>query len=176
MAIASTAAMAAPKSKPLTVWIMPNGASPQEILEKRLELYTKKTGIPTKVEVLDWGEAWNRITAALSGAQQAPDVLQLGTTWIPYFASRKEIKPLNDELSSIQPNRFVPVSWNTTQIDEDTTIYSVPWFIDIRAVLANKRILAEHGITRIQSKPTRASRMPFARSTARMKSLKMAPM
>ena len=148
LALASTAAIAAPKQKPLTVWIMPNGASPQEILEKRLEIYTKKTGIKTNVVVLDWGEAWTRITAALSGAQQAPDVLQLGTTWIPYFASRKEIKPLNSYLTNIQPERFVPVSWNTTHIDEDTTIYSVPWFIDIRAILANKRVLAEHGITK----------------------------
>ena len=49
----TVAVCAAPK--PLTVWIMPNGASPQETLEKRLELFTKKTGIPTKVQVLDWG-------------------------------------------------------------------------------------------------------------------------
>ena len=143
---ATTSALAA--TQPLTVWIMPNGASPQETLEKRLELYTKKTGIPTKVQVLDWGEAWNRITLALSGIQEAPDVLQLGTTWIPYFASRNEIKPLNEHLKDIQPDRFVSVSWNTTHIDNDTTIYSVPWFIDIRAILANERILKEHGITK----------------------------
>ena len=43
------------KPEPLTVWIMPNGASPQEKLEQRLNLYTKKTGIKTKVVVLDWG-------------------------------------------------------------------------------------------------------------------------
>ena len=72
--LASTTILAAPKQKPLTVWIMPNGASPQETLEKRLELYTKKTGIPTKVQVLDWGESWNRISQALSGEQAAPDV------------------------------------------------------------------------------------------------------
>lgn len=144
--LAISGSMAAPK--PLMVWIMPNGASPQEKLEQRLELYTKKTGIPTKVQVLDWGEAWNRISSALAGEQQAPDVLQLGTTWIPYFASRKEIKPLNDHLKEIQPERFVAVSWNTTHIDDDTTIYSVPWFIDIRPVLANKRVLKENGITR----------------------------
>ena len=144
--LAAATAFAAPK--PLTVWIMPNGASPQETLEKRLDLYTQKTGIPTKVQVLDWGEAWNRITLALSGQQEAPDVLQLGTTWIPYFASRNEIKPLNEFLGSIQPDRFVPVSWNTTHIDEDTVIYSIPWFIDIRAILANQRQLKEHGITK----------------------------
>ncbi len=147
LAVALTSVMAFAAPKPLTVWIMPNGASPQETLENRLELFTKKTGIPTKVQVLDWGEAWNRISLALSGEQPAPDVLQLGTTWIPYFASRKEIQPLNSELERIQPDRFVPVSWNTTHIDEDSVIYSVPWFIDIRPVLANKRVLAKNGIS-----------------------------
>ena len=55
-AVALTAANILAAPKPLTVWIMPNGASPQETLEKRLDLFTKKTGIPTKVQVLDWGE------------------------------------------------------------------------------------------------------------------------
>lgn len=132
---------------PLTVWIMPNGASPQEKLEQRLKLYTQKTGIPTKVQVLDWGEAWNRISTALSTKKDAPDVLQLGTTWVAYFAARGEILPLNSHLSKIDSNRFVPVSWNTTRIDADTTIYSIPWFIDIRPVLGNKRILKKNGIT-----------------------------
>lgn len=145
-AIAVVTATAAPK--PLTVWIMPNGASPQEKLEQRLEIFTKKTGIPTQVQVLDWGVAWSRISQALAGKQEAPDVLQLGTTWIPYFASRGEIKPLNNWLNDIKPERFVPVSWNTTHIDADTVIYSVPWFIDVRPILANKRIFKKNGLTK----------------------------
>jgi len=140
------AAKAQPKQQTLNVWIMPNGASPQEKLEQRLNLFTKKTGIKTAVTVLDWGEAWNRISTTLSSGKDAPDVLQLGTTWIPYFASRGEIKVLNPWLASIDSNRFVPVSWNTTRIDSDTTIYSVPWFIDIRPILANKRILKKNNI------------------------------
>lgn len=144
--LTATMVMAAPK--PLKVWIMPNGASPKEKLEQRLEQFTQKTGISTEIRVLDWGEAWNSITQALSGEQEAPDVLQLGTTWIPYFASRQEIKPLNDWLTPEEINRFVPVSWGTTHIDGDSVIYSLPWFIDIRAVLANKRILKENGITK----------------------------
>ena len=145
---AATVSFSAAAPKPLTVWIMPNGASPQEKLEQQLEQFTKKTGIPTVVQVLDWGEAWSRISIALEGKQEAPDVLQLGTTWIPHFASRNAIKPLNGWLNEIKPDRFVSVSWNTTHIDSDTTIYSVPWFIDIRPVLANKRILKKNGITR----------------------------
>lgn len=128
-------------AEPLTVWIMPNGASPQEKLEQELRIFTKKTGIQTNVVVLDWGEAWNRISNALNTGKDLPAVLQLGTTWIPYFASRQELLSLNPWLSKIDSSRFVPVSFQTTHIDGDTSIYSVPWFIDARAILANARIL-----------------------------------
>ena len=131
----------------LTVWIMPNGASPQENLEQRLEGFTKKTRIPTKVKVLDWGEAWNRISTMLETGNDMPDVLQLGTTWIPYFAARGELKSLTPYLDKINPDRFVAVNWNTTHIDSDSIIYSIPWFIDVRPVLANKRIMKKYGIT-----------------------------
>ena len=141
---ASSAVFAA---TPLTIWIMPNGASPQEKLEQLLEAFSKSTGIPTRVEVLDWGEAWNRISTMLETGKDAPDVLQLGTTWVPYFAARGELKPLNAYLDKIDSNRFVPVSWYTSHIDSDTSIYSVPWFIDIRPVLGNKRIMEKYGIT-----------------------------
>ena len=134
--------------QPLTIWIMPNGASPKEKLEQTLAQFTQQTGIPTQIQILDWGDAWNKISTALESGENAPDVLQLGTTWVPYFASRGEIKPLNSILSKIQPERFVPISWSTTHIDSDTTIYSVPWFIDIRPVLGNKRILKKNGITK----------------------------
>ena len=134
-------------AKPLTIWIMPNGASPQEKLEQLLEKFTKNTGIPTQVEVLDWGEAWNRISTMLETGNNAPDVLQLGTTWVPYFAARGELKPLNAFTDKIDSSRFIPVSWYTSHIDSDTTVYSVPWFIDIRPVLGNKRIMAKYGIS-----------------------------
>lgn len=131
----------------LSVWIMPNGASPQEKLEQRLESFTAKTRIPTKVEVLDWGEAWNRISTALETGNNMPDVLQLGTTWVPYFAARGELMPLNSHLDKFKPTRFVEASYGTAHIDSDSIIYSIPWFIDIRPVLGNKRIMKKYGIS-----------------------------
>lgn len=134
--------------KPLNVWIMPNGASPKEKLEQTLELYTQKTGIPTQVTVLDWGEAWNRLSLALKSPENAPDVFQIGTTWVPYFASQGVLKDLTPRLNTIDSSRFVPVAWNTTKIDGDSTIYAIPWFIDIRSVLCNKAIMKRNGISR----------------------------
>ena len=143
---AALSASAAFSADTLSVWIMPNGASPQEKLEQQFAKFTEDTRIPVKVQVLDWGEAWNRIASTLETGNGAPDVLQLGTTWIPYFASRGEIKPLTPYLDKINPDRFVAASWGTTHIDADSIIYSIPWFIDIRPVLANKRILKKYGI------------------------------
>lgn len=139
-------AVASFATKPLTVWIMPNGASPKEKLEENLKNFTMATGVPTQVKVLDWGEAWNRISNTLATGEDMPDVLQLGTTWIPYFASRGEIMNLNPFLSKIDSSRFIPVSWNTTHIDSDSIIYSIPWFIDARPVLGNKKILESNKI------------------------------
>lgn len=134
-------------AQPLEVWIMPNGANPQGMLEQRLALFEQETGLKTKVKVLDWGEAWSLITSVLEGKQNAPDVLQLGTTWVSYFASRGQLAKLDAYLPEIKPERFMKVSWKTTGTDGDSATYSIPWFIDARALMVNKSILAKAGIT-----------------------------
>jgi multiple sugar transport system substrate-binding protein len=126
---------------PLQVWIMPNGVNPQGILEQRLKLFTKETGIKTRVVVLDWGEAWSRISTALESGKNEPAVIQLGTTWVSHFASHGYLADLSPLVSKIRPDRFIPVSWGTTGIDGDSIVYSVPWFLDVRALLGNRRIL-----------------------------------
>lgn len=125
-------------AKPLEVWIMPNGANPQGIMEERLADFKKETGIEANVVVLDWGEAWSRITTALESGE-GPDVLQLGTTWVSYFASQGRLAPLNPYAKSIGPDRFLTTSWATTTVDGDSLFYAVPWFMDIRVLMANRK-------------------------------------
>ena len=135
-------------AKPLQVWIMPNGASPKEKLETELKTFTKQTGIETEVVVLDWGEAWSRISTALETGKNLPAVLQLGTTWVPYFASKGHLLSLNKiELLKTKPNHFAKESFKSTHIDKDSTVYSLPWFVDVRVLLGNQRVLKECGIT-----------------------------
>ena len=132
-------------AKPLEVWIEPNGANPQGILEERLADFRKETGLDAKVVVLDWGEAWSRISSALESGN-GPDVLQLGTTWVSHFASEGYLAPLNSHSAAINPDRFMPTSWKTTQVDGDSTFYAVPWFMDIRVLMANRRWVEAQGI------------------------------
>lgn len=148
LAFSVTVTLQAKNTAPLNIWIMPNGASPKEALEQNLAEFTKKTGIPTNIQILDWGEAWNKISITLKDGKDLPDIIQLGSTWIPYFAIRGEIKPLNYMLKDIDSTRFVPVSWNSTHMENDTNIYSIPWFMDVRTLLCNNKILAQNGISK----------------------------
>lgn len=148
-ALLSTLAMASAvmAAKPLSIWIMPNGASPQEKLEEELKVFTRQTGIQVNVTVLDWGEAWGRISMALEKSNNPPSVVQLGTTWLPYFASRQTLLDLDPYMKAIKPERFMPVSFGTTHIQSDPKIYSVPWFVDARTLLGNKKVLDKLNIT-----------------------------
>lgn len=133
------------KGDALSIWIMPNGANPQGILENLLKDFTKETNIDTRITVLDWGEAWTRIHDALE-AGKGPDVLQLGTTWVPYYADKGWLKSLNPYYDELEMGRFLESSMVTTKILGDQNIVAVPWFIDSRVLLANKRVLDEVGI------------------------------
>jgi len=131
------------QAKPVEVWIMPNGANPQGILESLLGDFTKETGIRTNVVVLDWGEAWSRIHNALENGE-GPEVLQLGTTWVPYYSAKGWLTPLNNK--GVDFSRFVETSLNTAKISGQDTYYTVPWFMDVRILMGNKALLDGAGI------------------------------
>lgn len=138
-------AAAANAAKTLELWIMPNGTNPQALVNDRLQAFTKETGIPAKVVVLDWGEAWSRIDKGLSTGK-GPDVVQLGTTWVSYFASKGWLAPLDKHVAEIKPERFLETSMKTTRIDGNDTIWGVPWFVDVRVLMANHKLFDSLGI------------------------------
>ena len=125
---------------------MPNGANPQAIVEERLAAFTKETGLPAKVVVLDWGSAWNKIDEGLKTGK-GPDVVQLGTTWVSYFASQGYLASLDGHAQELKFDRFLGTSRKTTKIDGSDTTWAVPWFMDVRVLLANQRILDSLKIT-----------------------------
>jgi multiple sugar transport system substrate-binding protein len=133
-------------ARPLELWIMPNGANPQGIIEETLSGFEAETGLSVHVTVLDWGEAWSRISAGIDKAH-GPDVLQLGSTWVSRLASQGKLAPLDDSADVINPQRFLPAAWKSTGIEGDNTIYAVPWLLDVRVLVGNRRLLAEQGIT-----------------------------
>lgn len=138
-----------PKAEPVTldVWIMPNSPQSDQDLLDVLRPYTDQNQhITINVTVLDWGSAWTKITTAVTSGE-GPDVLQLGTTWVPAIAAMGGLMPLADRVGEIGgKDAFFPASWNTTGILGETEVYAVPWFVDARAVLYRTDVFAKAGV------------------------------
>lgn len=143
------------KSKPnesditeVTIWIMPNSLEPINDLEKVLEgFYKTHPEIRVKITSLDWGAAWVRITtAAVSG--DAPDIVQLGTTWVGAISSMGALHDLTSQVQELGgSSHFLSSSWRTAGIEGSDKVTSIPWFVDARAMYYRTDVFNKLGLT-----------------------------
>ncbi|HOQ16951.1 MAG: sugar ABC transporter substrate-binding protein [Epulopiscium sp.] len=123
----------------LNVWIMPNSGEPEkdfmDVIQPFLEENPNITVVPT---VIDWGSAWTKVTTAATSGE-APDVTQLGTTWVAAVASMDalaDLTPYYDEFGGAEA--FLPATLPTTVIEGSDQRFAVPWFVDSRALYYRK--------------------------------------
>lgn len=131
----------------LDMWIMPNSPQPDKDMLQILKPYLDEhPNVSVKVTVLDWGSAWSKITTAATSGQ-GPDILQLGTTWVPAIAAMGALLPITDKVAEIGgKDAYYPASWNTTHIEGQKEIYAVPWFVDARAIYYRKDVFEKAGV------------------------------
>ena len=122
----------------LSLWVMNNGIGSQRALARIVRKFQRETTIPVQVRFLDWGAAFGEISKALDSGH-APDVLQLGSTWVPYFAAAGKIAPLSFLLDKIDTTRFFRESFKSSHVSLDSQVFSFPWFVDVRALYANEK-------------------------------------
>lgn len=131
----------APWSGPLNLWVMDNGVGSQKAVHKLVKKFKRDTGIPVEVRVLNWGNAYTVITDAFANPDSVPDfpdVLQLGSTWVPHFASVGKLRVLDTLLTQIDSSRFYAESFKASRIAGQADVYSFPWFLDVRTLFANE--------------------------------------
>ena len=129
----------------LQVWIMPNTVRSEDDLDDIISLWTKETGIKVEVTVIDWGSAWNRLTtAATSGI--GPDICQLGTTWVPTFASMDILEDLTPYLDANTEEQFFPAAWKYSGLSTTGETTTLPWISDIRIAYYRRDVFAAAGI------------------------------
>ncbi|MCH4160576.1 extracellular solute-binding protein [Bifidobacterium sp.] len=134
--------------KTLTIWAMQGDYSTQT-LNAINSAFTKKTGAKVKVETQQWTDITTKITTALT-TSTPPDVLDIGNTQVAGFATsgglldvsshKKELSEGNEWLSGLEDPATV-----------GGKLYGVPAFGAARAVVYNKKIWADAGVT---SEPT----------------------
>ena len=144
VAVASAAAEKAVSgavSDTLSIWVMDNGLGSKIAMNRLVKKFYRETKIPVKVTSLSWSEAFLKITKTFADSNElAPDVIQLGSTWVPHFAAEGAIRPIDFLMSKIDSARFLGEGLRSSHIAGRPETYSVPWFIDVRGFFVNERL------------------------------------
>ncbi|MCE0538708.1 extracellular solute-binding protein [Kineosporia rhizophila] len=140
-----TVAAAKGEGKTLTVWTM-NGDYTEATIDAINAEFTKQTGAQVDVQIQEWDGITTKISTALS-TDNTPDVLDLGNTQVASFAANGGLVDVTDYKADLAQGR----TW-LAGLEEPATVegklYAVPGFAGARAVMYNKKIWAEAGVTK----------------------------
>ena len=135
----------AAKSGYTLFWAMDNGPGSAAVLQEMLTRFEVETSIPVVFKELKWESAFDEIQKAFSEGT-APDVLQVGSSWISIFAGKGYLDGMQSFLNEIDSSRFFDEMSKFSSIEGDSNYYAVPWFLDVRAFFGNKAVLDSLGI------------------------------
>jgi multiple sugar transport system substrate-binding protein len=135
---------AAPVSKDLKIWVMPNTPKPQEDMDSLLAGFrASHPELTVTVSVLDWSSAWTKITTA-SIAGDGPDLVQLGTTWVSSLTDLGALLPIDDLAKEVDAkNVFLSNTAEAIQPRASQHATSLPWFLDVRPMYYRSDVFAK---------------------------------
>ncbi|KKI89848.1 ABC transporter substrate-binding protein [Bacillus sp. SA1-12] len=127
----------------INVWGMGEEA---KSLPKIAEQFEKENPeIDVEVQAIPWDTAHDKLLTAVA-SKKGPDVVQMGTTWIPEFASAKALKDLTphmEDYPELQASNFFEGSVDTTKYEDK--VVGVPWYVDTRVLYYRTDLLEEVG-------------------------------
>lgn len=128
-----------PAKGDLTVWAM--GAEGEALSKLTAQFEKENPDVHVTVTPVPWDSAHDKFTAAIA-AGTAPDVAQIGTTWMGEFAG---LKALDRVPSNFATSKFFEGA-NATN-DVNGTAYGVPWYVETRVVYYRTDLAEKAGIT-----------------------------
>lgn len=133
----------------LTWWatqLAPSIPDTEAVYKESIARFTEATGIEVEVEVVPWGDLYNKVLTAVSSGT-GPDVLSLGTTWTASLNDTGAFAEVADNLEALGgSDKFVPAVWDAT-VMPDGSQTAVPFMSAAYALLYNPVLFEEAGIT-----------------------------
>ncbi len=126
----------------LTVWAM--GAE-GKLIRQAAEIFEKRNpGVKIVTQAIPWTGAHEKLVTAVVG-DMAPDISQMGTTWMPEFRAMNAIEPLNGFLhsSKLDTGDFFPGARESNLYREEW--YGLPWYVDTRVMFYRTDLAARAG-------------------------------
>jgi multiple sugar transport system substrate-binding protein len=123
----------------LTVWAM--GAEGEKLPELLKGFQEQNPDVTVEVTPVPWDSAHDKFTSAIA-AGTAPDVAQVGSTWMAEFVGLDALEPTPEEIAT---DDYFPGALESVTVGE--TVYGVPWYVETRVVFYRKDLAEQAGIT-----------------------------
>lgn len=132
------AAPAAAEEVTLEFWELSVG---EELMRSLLDRFERRhPGIKVRFQQLSWDYGLDKIITSLA-AGNPPDLVELGTDWVPQFSSSGVLTDLTEELTPDKP-RFL--LWDTVTYKD--RLYGFPWLAGTRILFYNRELFAKAGL------------------------------
>ncbi|MBW8881448.1 MAG: sugar ABC transporter substrate-binding protein, partial [Asticcacaulis sp.] len=126
----------------LRVWAM--GVEGEGLIPFARDFERSHPGTRVRVQALPWSAAHEKLLTAFA-ADDLPDIIALGNTWVAEFAALNALEPLDERLksSAIRFDRFFDGARSSVTIDDK--ILGVPWYVDTRLLFYRDDLLRRAG-------------------------------
>ncbi|WP_258871623.1 sugar ABC transporter substrate-binding protein [Halobacillus trueperi] len=127
----------------VTVWAM--GEEGKKLKEFSKDFEEKNEGLTVDVQAIPWDTAHDKLLTAVASGN-GPDVVQLGTTWVPEFAEAGALLDLSEHMEDY-PN-FAKENYfdgSVTTMEHEDQVVGIPWYADTRVIYYRKDVLKEAG-------------------------------
>jgi multiple sugar transport system substrate-binding protein len=145
-AAALTGALSVTAQSTLTVWMLPPTTA--RGIEVELNAFQQlNPDVNVNYEIIPWDSIVPRLEAAANGTGDAPDLFQLGSTWVRTYDELGLLYQFTDEeVAAVGGgDAFYPAAWNAA-LSADNGVVAFPMLIDVRAPIYRADIFAALGI------------------------------
>lgn len=109
-------------------------------LEEKFE--AANPDIDLRIEVIDWNAGFQKLSTLIS-ANNAPDLANIATLWLPELVNLGVVEPLDGFLSEQMRERFIPKTLRGAAYEGK--LYGLPIAVSARALYCNTKLLADAG-------------------------------
>ncbi len=113
----------------------------EELMRSLLDKFERQNpGIKVRFQQLSWDYGLDKVIISIA-ADNAPDVCELGTDWVPQFSSTGVLRDLTE---SVAPIRDQYLLWDPATFRD--RVYGVPWLAGTRILFYNRALFAQAGL------------------------------
>ncbi len=130
------------KPQPVTIswWHFWTDANIRPTVEQLVrEFEAAHPGVTVNLVDLTWADGHDKIAIAFSSGS-APDVVELGSDWVPEFSSTGHLLNITDRVDSIRSEYLM---WEPALYAD--SVYAFPWILGTRVLFVNGELMRKAG-------------------------------